>query len=298
MPSEAFRAFFEQASSSEDFTDVPLEENRRSFDSTFAAIPLPVGVTVEAIVRDGVAGEWVLPPLATERTILYFHGGGFRAGSRLVGRPVAAQLAVQARARVLNAEYRLSPEHVFPAAVEDALHTYRWLSGRTNPRHLAIAGESAGANLAVAVLLMTRDLGETLPTCAYLMSPAPDSSAAWAAAPTREWRDPWINANVVAQVTNDYLGPNRHLVMHPLVSAVHAELAGLPPLLVQVGELEPFRDSIHRFALKARRAGVDVTLDEGEGMFHCWPVAIDAFPEAESALQRAALFLRYRTPRE
>jgi len=296
MPSPAFDEFLRVALTAPDFTTVPLEQNRRDFDAQFAAVALPPGVTYEAIDRDGVAGEWVLPPTKPDRVILYFHGGGFRAGSRIVGRPIAAQLAVQARARVLNAEYRLAPEHPFPAAVEDAVHTYRWLTSQADAAHVAIAGESAGANLAIDVLLTERDMGHPLPTCAYLMSPSPDSSPSWSLAPTRQWRDPWIRADAMDRVTPDYLGANPHLVTHPLVSPVFADLAGLPRMLVQVGELEPFRDAIIRFAAKARRSGVDLTLDEGEGMFHCWPVVVGVFPEADEALARAASYLRDNTP--
>lgn len=296
MPSPAFDEFLRVALTLPDFTTIPLEQNRRDFDAQFAAVPLPPGVTCEAIDRDGVAGEWVIPPGEPQRVVLYFHGGGFRAGSRLVGRPIAAQLAVQAGARVLNAEYRLVPEHPFPAAVEDAVRAYRWLTSQVDPAHVAIAGESAGANLAIDVLLTERDMGHQLPTCAYLMSPSPDSSPSWSVAPTRAWRDPWISADAMDRVIPDYLGPHPHLVTHPLVSPVFADLTGLPRMLVQVGEHEPFRDAIIRFVTRARRSGVDVTLDEGEGMFHCWPVVIGVFPEADDALARAASFLQAHTP--
>jgi monoterpene epsilon-lactone hydrolase len=271
-------------------------ERDRFAQSTARVQPHPGIVTVP--VRDpSFRGEWLLPtsydehpPTTGGRVVLYLHGGGYTVGSSATCRPGASYLAGLGNVPVLSIDYALTPESPFPAGLADVIAAYRGLLLKGHrPETIALAGESAGAALAVALLVHLRDV-DPLPACAYLMSPGVDLSSSALLAPQLLPRDPWITETLVDNVRAEYPGHPSD-ALNPLVSALNADLRGLPPLLVQAGEREWMRDSILRFAGRARRDGVDVTLEEWPDMFHCWAILPGEFPEADQALANAASFI-------
>jgi monoterpene epsilon-lactone hydrolase len=195
--------------------------------------------------------------------------------------------------RVLLPEYRLAPEHPFPAAVDDVRAAWRWL--RTDqglsPSSIAVAGDSAGGGLAVALLVATRDAGEALPAAAVLMSPTVDLTSSGASMTERVGQDPFSTPAMLRQFAADYLAGADPKT--PLASPLFASLTGLPPLLVQVGTADLLLSDSERLAAAAADAGVDVTLEIGEGLPHVYQILLGT-PEAAEATERIGKFLRTR----
>lgn len=253
-------------------------------------------VRFEPVLADGVPCQWALPPGtsggATERAIVYFHGGGYVVGSLATHREVAARLAVGVGAPVLAVGYRLAPEHRFPAAHDDCLAAVRWLRDRgVPPAGTALAGDSAGGALSVATLLGLRDAGEPLPASAVLICPWVDPLADAGSMRTNERFDFGSRA-----LLRDWLAAyaSVELAADPRLTPLRADLTGLPPLLVQVGEAEMFLDQARAFADRARAAGVDARLETYPDMFHDWQVQVTMVPEGAAAVASIVRFLRAR----
>ena len=195
--------------------------------------------------------------------------------------------------RVLFPEYRLAPEHPFPAAVDDVLAAWRWLrtDQHLSARSVAVAGDSAGGGLAVALLVATRDAGEALPAGAVLMSPTVDLTSSGASMIERADQDPISTPAMLRQFASDYLAGADPKT--PLASPLFASLAGLPPLLVQVGTADLLLSDSERLASAAAEAGVDVTLEIGEGLPHVYQLLLGT-PEAAQATEHIGKFLRAR----
>jgi monoterpene epsilon-lactone hydrolase len=264
-----------------------------------AQASLPVQVALRAEVSfapceiDGVPCEECTPRAARpERTILYLHGGGYVIGSIVGYRDLVSRLAVAANARVVAVDYRLAPEHRFPAQQNDCLAVARaLLAAGTPPVKLAIAGDSAGAALAVATMCALRDLGQPLPAAAVLICP---------------WVEPFAEGgSMIAHDPYDF--GDRELLVRwardtaappddPRFHIPNAKLTGLPPLLVQAGGAEILFDQIHRFVSQARASGVDVELEVAPDMFHDWHLQAALLPEGATALEAAGSFLRRRIP--
>ena len=252
---------------------------------------LPGGFATASLAVGDVCAEWIRPPGAdASRAILYFHGGGYVMGSRISHRAVVAKFAASSGASALLFDYRLAPEHPFPAALDDALAAYAWMLKQGHPAsRIVFAGDSAGGGLCLATLLAIRDRGMTLPAAAVVLSPWTDLTCSGASylredplAPRGSW-----------QVFSAYYAADTDAT-EPLISPLYGDLANLPPLLIYVGENESMRDDSVRFAEKARRAGVDVTLHVGSGMVHCYPAFAPVFPEATMAMQDIGRFIRDR----
>jgi epsilon-lactone hydrolase len=227
---------------------------------------------------------------ASEQAILYLHGGGYCRGSIRSHAGLAGRLAEASGADVYLFDYRLAPEHPFPAALEDALAAFRWLTGHAGyaPHSTALVGDSAGGGLAVAVLLTLRSSGLGLPASAALISPWLDMRVEHAGSRPTASSDPVITIDDLKLSTAWYLGgcsPD-----HPLVSPVLADLSGLPPLLVQVGTEEILLGDSLLFDQASRRAGVPIEIDVVEGMIHCWPLFPNT-PESDAAVARIASFV-------
>ena len=197
--------------------------------------------------------------------------------------------------RVLLPEYRLAPEHPFPAAIDDVLAAWRWLRADQglSARSLAVAGDSAGGGLAVALLVAARDAGEALPAAAVLMSPTVDLTSSGASMTERVDQDPFSTPAMLRQFASDYLAGADPKT--PLASPLFAPLAGLPPLLIQVGTADLLLSDSERLAAAASQAGVDVTLEVGEGLPHVYPILLGT-PEAAEATEQTGKFLRARVP--
>jgi monoterpene epsilon-lactone hydrolase len=193
--------------------------------------------------------------------------------------------------RVLFPEYRLAPEHPFPAAIDDVLAAWRWLRAdqQLGASSLALAGDSAGGGLTVALLLALRDAGEALPAAAVLMSPTVDLTSSGPSMTERVDQDPFSTPALLRQLASDYLAGADPKT--PLASPLFASLAGLPPLLVQVGTADLLLSDSERLAAKAAEAGVDVTLQVGQGLPHVYPIMLGT-PEAAEATEQTGKFLR------
>jgi acetyl esterase/lipase len=230
-----------------------------------------------------------MPNSAPDRVLLYLHGGGYVMGSPRTHRELATRIACEAAARVLLLDYRLAPEHPFPAALEDATAAYRWLRGRgVDARSIAVAGDSAGGGLTLATLMALRDAGESLPACAVCLSPWTDLEGTGAAAQPGGADDPMVSMSGLRDSGRLYAGERTR---DPLASPVYGDFTGLPPLLLQVGTRELLLDDSTRVAERARGAGVVVRLEVEEGAFHVWQATAD-LPESIDALTRIGAFVR------
>jgi epsilon-lactone hydrolase len=274
-----------------------LAEFRAAFVPGDRLYPIPGDVQVtEVNAGGGVPAHWLTVPGADPgRVLLFLHGGGFEFGSLRSDGELAARLGRASGMRVLFAEYRLAPEHRFPAAIDDVLTAWRWL--RTDQDlsagSLAVAGDSAGGGLAVALLVATRDAGEALPAAAVLMSPTVDLTSSGASMTERVDQDPISTPALLASFASDYLAGADPKT--PLASPLFASLAGLPPLLIQVGTADLLLSDSERLAAAATAAGVDVTLEVGEGLPHVYQL-LRGTPEAAEATERIGKFLRARVP--
>lgn len=254
------------------------------------------GVRVREAVVGGVPGEWVTATAGTsDATVLYLHGGGYALGSPASHRHFAAQLARRTEAACFVPDYRLAPEHPCPAAIEDAIAVYdALLADGARPERLCVAGDSAGGGLTLATLLALRDAGEPLPSAAVLISPWVDLTCA--------------GGSLEANAPYDYLDPTsiRHYAQwyagdlsfdDPRVSPLHADLHGLPPLFVCIGDAEALRDEDLMLVERAREAKVEVTVEIGAGMIHVYPLLAALIPEGRKATRRIAEFIREHVDR-
>ncbi len=269
-----------------------LEAQRAGYDAMLSANPRPADVAVHEVQVGKCNADWVTVPAsaASPKVVLYLHGGGYMIGSNLGYREFGGRLSRATGARVLVLNYRLAPEHPFPAAVDDTTAAYRWLLAQgTAPADITIAGDSAGGGLALAALVALRDAGTALPAGAVCMSPWTDLEGTGESAAPGKVDDPLVTAEGLAAMSSAYAPAQ---LRNPLVSPLLAELKGLPRLLVLVGTREVLYDDSTRFVAKAKAAGVDVAYFEGAGLVHVWPVLAPTAPETIDALQRIAAFVR------
>jgi len=267
---------------------------RERFDKLATFFPLPGDATVEPVDAGGVPAEWVSAPGAGDRVIQYVHGGGYVIGSAENYRTLSYGLSKASGARVLNVDYRLAPEHPFPAAVDDAVAAYGWLTGAggAKPRQTAIAGDSAGGGLTLASLLAIRDGGGVLPAAGVCISPWADMEGSGESMRTKAAVDPLIQPEQIAWFSDHYM--NGADPKNPLASPIHAEFGGLPPLLILVGSAETLLDDSHRIADRAKDAGVDATLEVWDDMIHIWPYFAPMLSEGRDAIQRIGGFVKDR----
>jgi epsilon-lactone hydrolase len=248
------------------------------------------GVKIERVRSDGLSGEWQIPPQAERGTILYLHGGGYIAGSAASFRPLSVGLARRSRRRVFSLDYRRAPEHRFPAALEDAVHAYRWLLGMgIEPRRLALAGDSAGGGLVIAALMRLRDTGVPLPAAGVCICPWTDLAATGETLRTNNGRCASFLPATIPKYARVYLGDASD--RDPYASPVFGDLSGLPPLLLQAASNELLLDDARRIHLQVEKAGGISELEVFDDLFHDWPILDGFLPEARLALEQAAAFL-------
>ncbi len=268
----------------------PVEQMRRDWDALFAA--MPVDAAVEPVSAGGVPAEWIAATGArADSALLYCHGGGYQVGSTRSHRELMAGISRAAGCRVLGIDYRLAPEHRYPAQLHDALAAYEWLAQGVRPDHIALAGDSAGAHLVLSMLVALRDAGRPLPSAAVLLSAWTDLAATGASYATRAHADPIHQRPMIAALARSVLGPDRD-ARDLAVSPLFAELHGLPPLLMQVGDRETLLSDTTGFAAKARAAGVPVRLEVWPRMIHVFQQFPDELAEARDARRSIGAFLQ------
>lgn len=265
---------------------------RADFEAWCAQFPDDRAAVVTRVSCHGVPADRIEPAgFEPSRVVLYLHGGGYGVGSARSHRALAQRIAFEARARVVVPDYRLAPEHVFPAAVEDAVASYRWLvDSGIAPERIAVAGDSAGAGLALALLVSLRDAGAPLPACAVLLSPYADLECRGESYETLAAADPIVSRAMGLGMGRAYIGDRDP--RDPLASPVHAALHGLPPLLVQVGSREVVLDDARLIERRAREAGVHVRLDAWPGMVHAWHLYASVLEDARRAIEDVGAFVR------
>ncbi len=268
-----------------------IAETRRSMEKLGTRARLPADCRAESVTIGSLAAEWVIPADAVDgHAILYLHGGAYCLGSARSHRFLGGYVARAAQCRVLLLDYRLAPEHPFPAAVDDAVAAYRWLLAEGyQPDDLTIMGDSAGGGLALAALLALRDAKERLPGTAVCISPWTDLAGTGDSMTGKRQVDVLLTPELLARYAAWY-GNGRDLT-HPLISPHYASLAGLPRLLIQVGENEILLDDATRLAARARADGVDVTLEVWPGMVHVWHALAALIPESRQAIGRIGEFV-------
>lgn len=268
-------------------------QRRARLDEVGAYWPVADDVELNPVDLDGVPGEWsMVPGTDPSRVLMFFHGGGYCSGSIRSHRRMATEAARAAGVRTLAVGYRLAPEHPFPAARDDALTAWHWLRRQgIDAAHIAVGGDSAGANLSVALINQLRADSEELPACAWLVSPWTDLTMSGSTMTTKDAVDPLMHKGYLEELANAYV-PAGMESNDPRISVLYAELHGLPPALIQVGSEETLLDDASRFATAAGAADVPVTLEIWPHMIHAWHLWNAHLDAGRRALASAAAFIR------
>jgi acetyl esterase/lipase len=270
-----------------------IEGRRAQYDKAERVFKTPDDVRVETLQIPGPAERLTPPGARADAAVLYLHGGGYVIGSPRSHRHLAAAIAAAAGVTALVPDYRLGPEHPYPAAVEDAVAAYVWLLRQgIEPGRIVVAGDSAGGGLTVATLLAIRDRGRPLPAGGVCISPWVDLTCGGASYATRADRDPIVKREGVAEMARLYLGGAE--AKTPLASPLHADLRRLPPLLIHVGDDEVLLDDSVQLAAQAKAAGVDATLETWPEMIHVWHWFLPMLEEARRAVSGIGEFVKAR----
>jgi monoterpene epsilon-lactone hydrolase len=268
------------------------EERRQRLDGLGQVLGAPDDAQLETIDVERASAEWSTTPGADpRRAVLYLHGGGYMAGSIVSHRYVAVEIGRAAHARAIALDYRLAPENPYPAQLEDALAAYSMLCDQGfATRHIAVGGDSAGGNLTLSLLLALRERGLPLPACGWLVSPWSDLTAGGTTMQSKADVDPLISKPYLLELAGAFAG--RRAFADPLISPQFADLAGLPPLLIQVGSEETLLDDAVTLAGRAGAAGVAVTLEIWPDMIHAFPMFFPRVAASRRATETAGAFMR------
>ncbi|HEX3561920.1 MAG TPA: alpha/beta hydrolase [Solirubrobacterales bacterium] len=271
--------------------DGDVNEQRRLLRELLSAQPLPADVTVTAAALGGVpTAEITVEGIEPRHVVLYFHAGVDVMGEASLTADLASQVGRRTQAKVISVDYRLAPEHPYPAAVDDALAAYEGLLHTgIDPADIAFAGESAGGGLAIATLVNARDHGLPLPAAAFVMSPYVDLTLAGTTMETKREVDPLLNRDALQAAVTAYTAGQDAALW--LISPIFADLSGLPPLTIQAGSHEVLLDDALRLAGQAATADVEVTLDITPGVPHVFQAYAPMLDEAAAALDRAGQFV-------
>lgn len=268
-----------------------VEQMRRDWDELFWTDAFPA--KSEKVSADGVDASWVDAPGADpQKALMYFHGGGFQVGSVRSHRDIIARLSAAAGCRALGVNYRLAPDYRFPAPIEDATIAYRWLLNQGfDPKKIALVGDSAGGGLALSTLLALREQTLPLPAVVAVMSVWTDLTASGESYETRAKSDPIHQRRMILAMAKNYLGDSAD-AKNPMASPLFADLRGLPPMLLQVGDRETVLDDSRNFATRASAAGVEVQLEVWDDMIHVFQQFTADLPEAGVAIDSIGRFLK------
>ena len=272
--------------------NVSVADIRRRLAIIESIVPRPpAGTKSTAIDVEGInAVETLVRRARTDCCVLYFHGGGYAFGTEPLVRDFTWRLGAATGAGVLYFDYRLAPEHPFPAAVEDADKVYRWLARRMDPSRIVFVGDSAGGGLVFATLHKMRDEGHAMPRAAVAISPWTDLALTGRSLQTNARADPMMDVRNLPTYAAHYLGGADP--RHPYASPLYGDPSGLPPVLIQVGSDEILRDDAVRMAEKLRAAGGDVKLEEWPRMPHVWHHYARIIPEGRHAIERIGKFVQ------
>jgi epsilon-lactone hydrolase len=268
-------------------------ERRARIEEVGSVWPVAADVELSAVVLGGIAGEWsIVAGSEHGRVLLYFHGGGYCSGSLRSHRRLVSEAGRAAGVRTLAIDFRLAPEHPFPAALEDALMAWRFLQAQgIAPAQIAVGGDSAGGGLTIALINHLRAAGEEQPACAWLLSPWTDLTMSGTSLASKDAVDPLIHKDYLEELASAYL-PAGFDRKDPRVSPLFSAVRGFPPLLIQVGSDETLLDDSVRLAAVAGAADVAVTLEIWPHMIHAWPMWNAHLEAGRRALASAGAFVR------
>jgi epsilon-lactone hydrolase len=269
-----------------------LETARRRLRLLESLVPgPPAGTRNETLDADGVAAVRIAAPgTRDDACVLHFHGGGYVIGSASLYRDFTWRIGAAARASVLYFDYRLAPEHPFPAALDDAVTVYRWLAGRIEPRRIAVVGDSAGGGLALGTLYRLRDEGLPLPAATVVISPWTDLALTGPSLQSNAAADPMMDVTRLPTFAGFYLAGVD--ARHPYASPLHGDASGLPPTLIQVGSDEILRDDALRMTTRLQDAGCHAEIEVWPRMPHAWHLYARILPEGRAAIARAGHFVQ------
>lgn len=291
MPSDALAQIIETMRQGGPDLSAPPEQARAAFDAMVGAMPAPPDAAFEHDTLGGIPALRYGPADPSAPTLLYLHGGGYVVGNAWGYRGLVAALADASGMTAYAIDYRLAPEHPFPAAIDDSAAAFRALLDQgPDPGNLVVAGDSAGGGLTVATLLRLRDTGAPMPGAGFLISPWTDLACSGASMTGKAAADPALTELGLRRLAAYYLGSTDPA--DPLASPIHADLSGLPPLLVHVGTAEILLDDAVRLAASAGRDDVALTLDLWPGLIHVWHAFAFMLPEGAAAVAAAGAFLR------
>ena len=272
-----------------------IQAAREGLKLLASRVVLAPGTKVEPVVAGSVPSEWLTSPGAfPDKIVLCIHSGGYTMGTTKSVHGPGSYISAASRCRVLAINYRLAPEHPFPAAINDSVMAYRWLLEQGYvPKNIVIVGVSSGGGLTLSTLISLRDSGIALPAAAVLLSPWTDLTNSGESVTTRADADPMITPAMNRFHSALYAGSAD--LRHPLISPLFADLHGLPPLLIQVGSDEIMLDDSTRLAERAGAAGVEVSLDVWEGMWHVWHAFAPQLPEGLQAMEQIGKYIQEKT---
>lgn len=272
---------------------VGWSERRQRIDEIGSTWPVADDVWLEAVDLGGVQGEWsIMPGSNSSHVLMFFHGGGYCSGSIVSHRRMVTEAGRAARMRTLAVNYRLAPEHPYPAAHEDAMTAWRFLRKQgISARNIAVGGDSAGGNLTISLINRLRAAGEEQPCCAWLASPWTDLTMSGASLEAKATVDPLIHKAYLEELANAY-APAPIDRKDPLISPLFSDLRGFPPTIIQVGSSETLIDDAVRFGRALGLADVIVTLQVWPYMIHAWPMWNARLTEGRQALEQVGEFIR------
>ncbi len=270
---------------------LPLKSHRKGMENFGKMAKIPNGVTFEKVVCDGVPSEWAIPNnIKTQGVVLYLHGGAYAMGSVASHRSLSANIALASKTKCLTIDYRLAPEHPFPSAIDDTLKAYNWLLKQgIDPKKIIFSGDSAGGGLAIAAMIRLKEENIPLPGAAVCLSPWLDLEGTGEQAQMLMKKDPMIDLAAMNVFALHY-APKEKL-RHPLVSPLHADLKGLPPIYIQVSLSEVLLDDTLRFEKKAKAAGVSVEVETWKKTVHVWQLFGSMLPEAMKAIKKIGVYI-------
>jgi acetyl esterase/lipase len=269
-----------------------IDQLRKETENAGSLIPLPENIKYKSVVAGNVNAEWITCGEVNEnRIFMFMHGGGYYRGSIAATRATVARISAEAKIKCLSIDYRLAPEHPFPAAINDTYSAYEWLVNEgINPEHIVVSGQSAGGGLCLALLLKIKDENFSQPKGAVALSPWTDLYQTGKTMVTNEKIDPIISKKYLDRFAKLYFPDSYN--MSYLASPIIGELSGLPDILIQVGSAETMLDDSKRFYKKAKKANVNVKLEIWEDMFHGWHSNAHILNDADKAIKNIGIFCR------